>query len=116
MKIRPFNIDRMRRHAARSTPDFIIFDLSVTELQRIGDVGGHRLLRSWMDKMQIKHVGKMNRIELFQEYLGDRNAYKISARVVKDQYDHTSDSPHHQHGGTDAPECTSCTQSKRSTL
>lgn len=86
MKIRPFNIDRMRRNVARSTPDFIILEISVTDLQRIGEAGMHRLFRSWMDKMRIKHLGKGRRIEFFQEHLVDRNVYKVSARVVEDLY------------------------------
>lgn len=86
MKIRPFNIDRMRRNVARSTPDFIILEISVTDLQRIGEAGRIRLFKGWMDKMRIKHIGKMDRIEFFQEYLIDRNVYKVSARVVKDPY------------------------------
>lgn len=86
MKIRPFNIDRMRRNVARSTPDFIILEISVTDLQRIGNVGMNRVFKGWMDKMRIKHLDKGNRFEFFQEYLVDRNVYKVSARVVEDLY------------------------------
>lgn len=86
MKIRPFNVDKMRRHAARSTPDRITKVITIVEAEN--ETAVRRLFTDWMDKMRIKHLGKRKRIEFFQEYDIDRNAYRVAAQVVDDPYAH----------------------------
>jgi hypothetical protein len=86
MKIRPFNIDKMRRHVARSTPDRVQFVVSMKELHRIGETGVRRLFINWMDKMRVKHLGKRKRIEFFQEYNISDDSYWVTGVVVDDPY------------------------------
>lgn len=86
MKLRPFNIDRMRRYAARSTPDIFHIELSVKKVSEMGETGVHRLFGRWMDKMRIKHLGKRNRIEFSQDYNIDHDTYIFIGRVVEDPY------------------------------
>lgn len=84
MKIRPFNIDRMRRHSARSTPDQIVKIITIKEAEN--ETAVRRLFIDWMDKMRVKHLGKRKRIEFYQEYNIEKNEYHVSAKVVDDPY------------------------------
>lgn len=86
MTIRPFSVDRMRRHSARSTPDVVRIEVSVKKVSEMGETGVHRLFRQWMDKMRIKHFGKRNRIEFSQNYNIDHDTYIFIGRVVEDPY------------------------------
>lgn len=85
VSMRKFNVDRMRRHMARDTPDSIIIYVDAYDIRSDGDLASitEQLFGRWKKKMEIKHERKNpeGRIDIYQEFDIDFNRYRVGARI-----------------------------------